>query len=106
MDDLDPAILTPGIRKTVLWLREHGFDTTDSGDGVANVEAGMEDALDIAHVHMSTTPLKMVGAARDLACLLETRKIKLEPGMIQATYDPMDGSAILSLYGVDDSMLV
>ncbi len=106
MDDLDPTILTPGIRKTVLWLREHGFDTCDSGDGVTNVEAGMDCAFTTPNVHIRTTPLKMVSDARSLLSLLEGKKIKVDSGMIQATYDPSDGSAILSLYEVDDSVLV
>jgi len=105
MEELDPAILTPGIRKTVLWLREHGFDTTDSGDGVTNVEAGMEDALDIPHVHMVISTRRMVSAARDLYDLLLSRKIAVDHGTIQSTYDPVSGVATLSLYGVDDSML-
>ncbi len=105
MDTLNPALLTPGIRKTVLWLRSLGFDTTDSGDGVTNVEAEMEGAIDIAHVHIQTTPLKMVSVARNLQDAVEAKGIKLEAGMIQATYDPVDHSAIVSLYGVSDEML-
>ena len=105
MEDLGPSILTPGIRKTVLWLRSHGYDTTDSGDGVTNVEAGMECALDIPHVCMMTTPLKMVAASRNLLDLVTSVGIKAEQGMIEASYDPVSGVALLMLYGVDDKML-
>ena len=105
MEDLDPSILTPGIRKTVLWLRENGFETTDSGDGITNVEAGMECALDIPHVIMTVTPLTLVTRARDLCLLVEKRGIEVRPGMIQSSYDPADGSAVLALYGISDGDL-
>ncbi len=42
-DEFDPANLDPGIRATVLWLRERGFKTCDSGDGKTKIEAGYND---------------------------------------------------------------
>ena len=36
--DFDPALLDPGIRRVVVWLRSMGYRTTDSGDGVSKPE--------------------------------------------------------------------
>ncbi len=38
------------MRKAVELLNKAGFKTTDSGDGVTNVEAGMEGALPFPHI--------------------------------------------------------
>lgn len=39
------AACDPGIRRVVAWLRERGFKTTDSGDGVTKPSAGDDDAM-------------------------------------------------------------
>ncbi len=98
--------LDPGIRKTVEWLNECGFETTDSGDGVSKV--GMECALDVPNVFMEVTPDSMVEEARRLHALLQDRGVdfgQYADASIQASFDPVDGSSILELYGVDDAML-
>lgn len=53
MTDLDYAILDPGIRGAVQYLRERGFDTTDSGDGVS--KPPYDRVFDVAHVAVATT---------------------------------------------------
>jgi hypothetical protein len=42
--------LDPGIKDTVLWMRDNGFKTTDSGDGVSKLNSEDTYALDYAHV--------------------------------------------------------
>jgi hypothetical protein len=97
--DFDINDIQPRLRKTVTWLRSLGFKTCDSGDGVINVEAGMEGALDIPHVAMAVDSDKMKEESHRLydACLLAGIS-----GKIEVSYDPADGVAILMLYDVLD----
>lgn len=101
--------LDPGIRQTVAWLRGHGFNTTDSGDGKAKFEEGrgFEGVLDFPHVFMKVTPPDQLleQACRLRQLIVNDTPVYLEPGQIQATYDPVDGSAVLALYGIDDAQL-
>ena len=102
---LDYSTLTPGIRETVRWLRSLNFHTTDSGDGVTNVAAGMEGALDVPHVHALVHHENMKDEAYRLAREVQLRGLVLEPGMIDLRFDPCDRVALLSLYGVNDEAL-
>jgi len=104
-DELDA--LDPGVRDLVVWLRSHGFNTTDSGDGVTKRAAGNTDALDVPHVFMRV----------DLSVHLRAEALRLQyllglfahltpqPGRIEASYDPANGIAILMLMGVSDDDL-
>jgi len=38
------------VRPLCEWLNANGFRTTDSGDGITNVAAGMDGAMTHAHV--------------------------------------------------------
>jgi len=124
MKDIDYSTLTPGIRNTVKWLREQGFNTTDSGDGVTNIQAGMEGALDIAHVHIVLEdPTQLVPEARRLYYVLQRHGVNFDidtskytscadaPDLrdlgprIEAFYDPYGDLSILSLFNVDDALL-
>lgn len=114
-DTLNYAELNPGIREVVRWLRQDlAFTTTDSGDGVTNVAAGMEGALPVPHVHCrldfdTDDPDGREDSvfldARDLMCALRNAGIAVDPSMIQLTYDPVTHVVLLSLYGVDDARL-
>lgn len=98
-------VLDPGIRQTVAWLRENGFETTDSGDGVTKTQKGWptEGVLDFPHVFMVVDESKLEAEARRLRNLLWARLGRQpEPGMIQATFDPADGSRIIMLAHVAD----
>lgn len=47
----DYSEIQPRMRLLVWFLRERlGLDTCDSGDGIENIEAGMECAVDYPHV--------------------------------------------------------
>jgi hypothetical protein len=100
-DDLDP-----GIRRVVAWLTEHGFRTTDSGDGRTKFTngAGPPDALPFPHVFMRTSPQMMVRDADRLRSLVEKEGLR-EGVLIEATYSPYDGCGILALIGVADAAL-
>ena len=107
LTDLDYEQLDPGIRATVRWLREHGFETVDSGDG--SKAAHMECALDVPNVFIRVAPEKLVAEADRLRDLLAeagwpTVSIGTVDGPgehaaaeIQGSYDPADGSATLTL---------
>lgn len=104
-DAFAPAALDPGIRRTVTWLRSLGFETTDSGDGASKV-GEMECAVDFPHVHMlGTTFGGLIDTAKRLREACRSANLPIESGTIQATYDPFDGSAVVSLYGIDDAKI-
>lgn len=102
--------LDPGIRATVEWLRSWHFETCDSGDGT-NKRAD-PDALPHPHVHIRVPdPGRLAAEADRLASVLRERDLCPVPvgpdagPQVQATYDPVDGTAFLSLYHVDDALL-
>jgi len=105
---LDPSILNPGIRRFVALLREHSFDTTDSGDGETHEHACDRD---VGYVVIRVAqPWKLTAEADRLRKLLvdqtiATSLIAGDAPFIQATYDPEDGTAIIELHGVHDRML-
>ena len=105
--DLDAV--QPTLHRLVSWLNEHDFRTTDSGDGVTNVEAGMECALDFAHVFIEAGEApRLVPEADRLKALLEVEGITLddqEGPYIEASYRPTDKVPIVALYGLTDADL-
>jgi hypothetical protein len=98
-DSFDYLQLNPAIRSLVQLLRTRGFDTTDSGDGT-NAAEGMEGALEFPHVHCVVSPDQLVSEAHRMANVLAEAGIVANEGTIQATYDPANRGAILSVYGV------
>lgn len=115
MKPLDLNTITPGVREVVRWLREHDFNTTDSGDGLTNVNAGMEGVLRFPHVHIKAFwGSSMLKRALRLHTLLEEQlrgrvlrdeeRGPLAPD-IQVIYSPIDGVATLSLINVNDLAL-
>src|SRR4051812_36068008 len=93
------------MRVLVAWLNSKGFLTTDSGDGITNVQAGMEGALDFPHVFMVVSPDKLVSEARRLVQQLEREGFIFDgvSRYVEATYNPTDGVAGLMLGGLSDS---
>ncbi len=110
-DELDYSTLTPGIREVVRLLRKAEFHTMDSGDGVTNVAAGMEGAIDIPHVHCRIAPDELVTEPHRLLKLLHDAVPGFSKGAlddvveIQAMYSPIDRIATISLYGLKDEHL-
>lgn len=81
----------PGVRAEVVLLRKHGFETTDSGDGVSKPKDWYESghAMPFKHVAMSTDPAFMVSHAEKCAELLG-------PGWtVEASYDTTSKVALL-----------
>jgi hypothetical protein len=106
MDDLDYAQLDPGIRKLVRFLREHAFDTSDSGDGRSKPETAR--VVDLPHVMMLVERELLFIEADRLHDLLDARGVAFEEEgapLIEATYNPADGLVTLMLVGLDDTAL-
>lgn len=97
--------LSPNVTRLVRFLNDHGFITTDSGDG-SNFEAGMECAVPEPMVAIQVDPSYLVTEAQRLHVLLQSRGVRFEDGpVIQATYDPHDQSSIILLLNVVDGMI-
>jgi hypothetical protein len=124
-DLFDYAQLDPGIRRLVRLLRDSGFDTCDSGDGVSKFE---DDAIQpdacaepTAHVYAQVDSEAMISEADRLLALLEA---KGRPGLldetfvepvseqvvprviVEAGYYPASGKAMVSVHGVTDADLL
>ena len=106
--------LDPGIRRTVSWLRRHGFETTDSGDGISKmIDATPEDGvLNTPHVVMVIDPFRMEADSHRLLDLFDDHGVTLrvqgskDDGVqILASYDPADRVAVLMLTGFNDEKL-
>ena len=96
--------LDPGVKLLVQELNRSGFETCDSGDGVS--KKGQEGALDWPNVAIRTVPARLIETTTALKCWLEEHHVAVAPGMIQASYDPADGIAIVLLFHVDSAMLI
>lgn len=124
--------LDPGIRRLVRLLIDHGFDTTDSGDGVSKFDAegkplpgwesddpSFEWVSRTPHVYMRTEPDALASECDRLLRVLFDAGVKVKSiGLtddapnIQGTYDPTirdfhNGRryAIIALTGVSDADL-
>lgn len=105
--------LNPGVRKLVSFLRAHGFDTFDSGDGATH-ECGDMD-LPWPYVHISVVPEKIASEARRLLSLARSQGWPIReqtpdgPSTVEAQHFPLakasEHVAILSLYHVTDADL-
>lgn len=108
-DHFDPTKIDPGVRMLVSLLRQHGFETTDSGDG----KTKGDDGLDVPHVHMTCHAQLMAFEADRLHRVLSLHGVTVQPiddpksPCIQATYDPaaVDSTGVISLFGVTDAMI-
>lgn len=97
--------LNPGIRDVVRLLRENGFITTDSGDGVTNVQAGMEGALKIPHVVCRTGEDFIIMEANRMFDLLKSKGIDVGPGQIESVYCPLQKIVTITLWGITNTDL-
>jgi hypothetical protein len=115
--EFDPAQLDPGVRRLVVWLRDNGFRTTDSGDGKTKIAAGYSEDEDGvcpgAHVAIGVRPEDLVSEADRLVDLLrDEHGVEIEPTpsegnppMIDASYCATSRSAMIMLLHVTDDML-
>lgn len=106
--------INPGIVKLVAMVQAVGFTTTDSGDGVTNVELDIQGALGFPHIFMVVDPDRMISESHRLLELLKPAacfdptvdRMPSHPlGTIEASYSPVDKTAILTLSGLDDAYM-
>lgn len=114
--------LDPGIRRVVRWLREAGFDTCDSGDGISKFlpdsgwdPAGHDELMRIPHVAMTCGPEDLVRMADRIAGMLSVLRIDVgvqAPAadthvQLLASYDPFAPEfGLLVLTHFTDAQLV
>lgn len=87
--------LDPGIRERVRKMREAGFNTTDSGDGVSKI-GYMECALPFPHVYAVGSPETMVQDCEKLWAMFPD-------ATVEATYSPADRTLMLGVYWFQQS---
>lgn len=92
--------LDPGIRETVRWLFERGFDPTDSGDGSKAATMGCAESEPNVYM-LVKDPHQLIHETDRLGRLLTSRGIV---GRVQGSYAPGE-PAIIALHGVADSDL-
>lgn len=97
MRDVNYSELDPGIRSTVEFLREHGFETTESGDGISKPQD--QRTLHVPHVFMVVDPPKMVTESDRLYNLIKNHGYLKEDTHIEAAYNPTDGIAVIIFLG-------
>lgn len=110
--------MNPGITRTVEFLRGHGFDTCDSGDGVTH-----DHPCDrpYPYVAMRCEPSKLVVEAdrlRDVLVVAAGVAVVSSTAAwshdsdapvgvcIGADYDPVDRVGVIDLSGLDDTGLI
>lgn len=106
--DPGPTGLNPGVVKTVQFLNENGFKTTDSGDGKTHdfpCDQGRP------YVVVRTEPEKLITEADRLKALLTAHGIPVDQVgyerevSIQGSYDPVNGIALLQIDNLCDEVL-
>lgn len=120
LEPIDPLALNPGIRRLVAWLRQQGFQTCDSSDGAVHEH---ECDLGNPYVNMTVEPIDLAEEADRLMALLNLAGVSIAPvgsmldpdlastaplrlgAEIQATYDPANGIATISLWYIADRHL-
>lgn len=90
-----------GIRRVVRLLHNHGFETTDSGDGKTHLHPCDRE---YPYIVIRTTPETMVRDSHRVREALGPLST-LDNVHIQANYSPLDGIALIDLSGLDDGML-
>lgn len=88
-------MIQPKVKPLVDFLNSIGFKTTDSGDGVTNVEAGMECALDFPHVVVLTNSRDLTQDADLIFYKIKQQDFGLSELFVQGNYSPNDGIATI-----------
>lgn len=107
--------LCPGIRRTVQWFNQQGFETTDSGDGVSN--QGMECASEWPNVVVACHPDKLITTTEDVYKALVDHGVRFPKDsqdptflaanspLINSGYDPVTKKAYVLVLNIDDKLM-
>lgn len=110
----DPEELNPGIRRTVAWLQQQGFDTCDSGDGETH---DFDCDHPTAYVALVVDPTRLAFESDRLADLISNLGIPVLPMAptleeddpatvtIQASYCPAEKMALIYIARIHDRLL-
>ena len=98
LEAIDYSELDPGIRDVVRAMRDAGFNTTDSGDGVSKPKDDM-CALEYPHVFAVTEPALMIAETDRLGALLGPE------WHVEGQYSANDGKAFLSAAKMDPAAI-
>jgi hypothetical protein len=91
VESLDLSTLDPGIRDVVAKLREQGFNTTDSGDGVSKSQADYATGCAIPFPHV--VACCAVDALIDRTIAMQQALDWMEPGWtVEGSYSPKQGT--------------
>ncbi len=105
MADLNYDKLDPGIRKTVRFLRDNHFVTTDSGDGETKQARGyIGEPEPNVYMVVGNDPRDLIEEALRLKKVLVERfgeKVG-DRARVEASYSPFDGISIIALHGLSD----
>lgn len=126
-DDISYDELDPGIREVVRLFCTNGYVTSDSGDGESKQGTEQEGCMiDRPHVAIFTSPERLVETADKLLDLLHRQGVRSGPDeamvtelagpqpigteygdgvMVEATYDPDNKTALVMVYGLNDTLL-
>jgi len=97
VSDFNPEDLDPGICDIVVALRDSGWNTVDSGDGVTKGELG----LPFPHVAITIPDSEfLITESRSLMLWLRGRGLGM--WTIEASYNPADDVAIILVLLPDD----
>lgn len=121
IDDIKYEELDIGIRNLVRLLRSKGFETTDSGDGKSKFENNTACCAEpVSNVYIEVNATRMVAESHRLMEVIRDNTIEgtlestirneeLEMDvprvLIEASYSPIEGTAILMIHGLLDSDL-
>lgn len=107
MQEIDYSELNPGIRETVRFMREHGYETVDSGDGQTHDH---KCGRDYPYVTALVPIMDIAKAASKLESLfmehhdIDFTWVGQDGPEIEASYQP--GSvALVDVRYINDSML-
>lgn len=91
----DGTALDPGIRDVVKLLREHGYATTDSGDGVSKPEGWHEsgEAMPYPHVACTTESATLRADSERLVELL--RENGFDGWEVEGSFSTRDKTSVL-----------
>lgn len=94
---VDYKALDPGIRDVVRMLNAHGFETSDSGDGVSKPQDWYDlgEAIPFPHVVAVTTASTMIDDAERMAAILGPE------WNVEAQYQTLSKSAHLFARALD-----
>lgn len=122
MEEIDYEKLDPGIRKLVKLLRDNGFDTTDSGDGISKFTDFPDSCAEsMPNVYIQTTSDILLSECNRLVNLLKQHvksgtleETFIHPDLgqevsrvaIEATYLPMEEVSVLGVHGIADIDLI